>query len=137
MKKLISALLCISLLSGCSAFAPRKQDFTVMTNLDDSKIYANGALVGTGTAKMKVKRNEELLIVVTREGYRMQDEKIDTTLSAVGVVDLAGAVAILLPVLGFLFPGAHKLQKSNIFIELEKAAPETEQNDSTPAQTQI
>jgi len=122
MKKILAIILSVSYLSACSFLAGGKQNVTVMTNVPTAEIYANGEVVGHGTsAKFRTKRNENLEIMAKADGYRPAYKSIDTKLSAVGILDLAGFFVFLLPIFGLLAPGSKTLTDTNISVELVPA----------------
>ena len=63
MTKLISVLLSIILLSGCSLFSGSKQNLTVMSNVEDAEIFINGQRAGVGTVNTRVKKNKNVQVM--------------------------------------------------------------------------
>jgi len=132
MKKILAIILSVSYLSACSFLAGSRQKVTVMTNVPTAEIYANGEKVGNGTSvKFKTKRNENLEIMAKADGYRPAYKSVDTKLSAVGLLDLAGFFVLIIPIFGLLAPGSKTLTDTNISVELvpanaPQAAAETE-----------
>ena len=120
MKKLIAIIVSISYLAGCSCFAGSRQKVSVMTNVENAKIYANGELVGKGNATFKAKRNRDLQLVAKADGYDTAHRNIDTELSATGILDIIGIFLFLLPGIGLFFPGSKTLEQQNVYLELKE-----------------
>ncbi len=118
MTKLMSVLLSIILLSGCSLFSSSKQDLTVMSNVPDAEIFINGQRVGVGNIETRVKKNKNVQVMARREGYYPAYYNVDTRWSTTGTLDLIGGFLLIVPFLGLLSPASHKLDSSNVAVEL-------------------
>jgi hypothetical protein len=101
-------------------FAGHRQSFSVMASEPDAKIYINGEYVGDGNVQTLVPRDKNVSVMVKKEGYRTATRSVAITLSGTGIADLIGGWCLLIPFIGFLFPGAHKLQQDNIPVALDK-----------------
>ncbi len=120
MKKIIAVFVCVELLSGCSAFMPSTERFTVTTDQPDAEIFVNSQPIEAGAGSIKVKRNKDIVIMVSKEGYERGFHKVDTHLSVTGVID-----AVLCPFtlgtacLGLIFPGSRSLDETSVVIPLK------------------
>lgn len=92
------------------------------TNESDAEIYINGNLAGNGTAQMPVKRNQNVQIMVKKEGYLPAYRNIGKSLNTTGILDIIGGVIILIPLFGLLAPGAYSLDETNISVPLVKSS---------------
>ncbi len=103
---------------SCSFVVPGSQQITITTSEDDAIIYANGVLVGRGTAMTSVPRNKTLAVVVRKDGFFPAMRTVSTSLSSTGVLDLIGGVILLVPFIGLMAPGAYELDQDNIALVL-------------------
>lgn len=106
---------------GCSAFTGSRQHFSVTTPERDAQIYVNGEFAGTGTAKVTVPRNQNVSVLVKKDGCYPATREVGTKMSSTGIADIIGGCIILIPFIGLLFPGSHQLDQDNVAIVLEKA----------------
>ena len=123
MKKAVSwvmSLIFVVSISGCSFFADSTQSFTVTTSEKDAEIFFNGKPVGTGQVTKDVKRNENIAVLVKKDGYQTASRNVSKKLSSIGIIDVVGAVIWLVPIAGLFAPGAWELDKSVLSINLEK-----------------
>lgn len=105
--------------TGCSAFRSGHQTLTVTVSEPGAEILVNGRSVGTGgTAVEEVPCDQNVSILVRKEGFRPTTRSIGTAVSRVGMLDLIGGWLILLPFIGLAFPGAWQLQEANVSIVL-------------------
>lgn len=122
MKKTMIYLLVISqLVSGCSLFAPGRQQVTVTASEKDAEIFINGNLMGTGAATATVKRNQDVAIMAKKDGFYPATRTIEPTLSSTGILDIIGGSIWIIPFFGLLAAGAHKLDENNITIVMSPA----------------
>lgn len=123
-KMFVSIMLVISiaaLQSGCSMVVPGKQRFTVTASEPDAKIYVNGEYVGQGNIQTRVKRNNDVAVLVKKEGYIPATRNIGTDFSITGILDIVFGYVLLVPLIGLFFPGCRQLEQTNIAVTLEKA----------------
>jgi hypothetical protein len=117
MKQLNCFVLCIFLIQACSAFNSSTQIISVKCNQQDTKLTLNGERLDC-PAKIYVRRDKKLLVEAYKEGYAPYAQTVDYHLNKWGEYDIAGAVFILVPVFGLLFPGAWDLDQTEIEIQL-------------------
>ncbi len=118
-KKILSLILCASLVFptyACSAFRSSTQLLTVTVDQRDAEIYINGVLAGKGTANLAVKRDQNVSLLVKKEGYIPVQRTIGKSLNTTGVLDIIGGALILLPLFGLLAAGAYSLDEANVTI---------------------
>jgi hypothetical protein len=106
--------------SGCSMVVPGKQRFSVTASETDAKIYVNGEYVGQGNIQTRVRRNNDVSVLVKKEGYIPVSKSIGNDFSITGILDIVGGFIILIPWIGLFFPGARQLEQSNVAVVLEK-----------------
>jgi hypothetical protein len=123
LKRFVVALLIGSIgitQSGCSMVVPGKQRFSVTASETDAKIYVNGEYIGQGNVQTRVRRNNDVSILVKKEGYIPVSRSIGTDFSITGILDIIGGFIILVPWVGLFFPGARQLEQTNVAVVLEK-----------------
>lgn len=120
-----STIVTLALLAGgCSFVLPHTQQLTARCSETDAILYIEkDQFVGQGTAT--VSRNKHVNIMCTKAGFKPVTVESTTTLSGAGMADAIGGVAILLPGIGLLSPGAwrHQMDTVNVPMEREPAAP--------------
>ncbi len=119
----ISLLLVVSLVltqNGCSLVVPGKQRFTVTASEPDAKIYVNGEYLGAGNVQTRVRRNDDVSVLVKKEGFIPVSRSIGNDFSMTGILDIVGGCIFIFPWLGLFFPGARQLEQSNIAVVMEK-----------------
>lgn len=105
--------------SGCSMVVPGKQRFTVTASEPDAKVYINGEYVGKGNVQTRVRRNQDVSVLVKKEGFEPVTRSVGTDFSMAGILDIVGGFIILVPWLGLLFPGARALEQTNLAVVME------------------
>jgi len=123
MEKILALILAASVTTGCSCFVGSREQITVMTNIQNSAIYANGEKVGTGTANFYAKRNKNVQIMAKANGYETAYRNIDYHLSTTGVLDIVGIFFFIIPAIGLFTPGAQKLDENNVALNLDPLQP--------------
>lgn len=119
MIKMISLILSVCIITGCSCFATTKERVTVMTNVPEAEIFANGQRIsGHGQVNFTTKRDENVQIMAKADGYYPAYYSVGTKLSTTGLLDALGIFVFILPFIGLLTPGAHSLDENNIALEL-------------------
>jgi hypothetical protein len=106
--------------SGCSMVVPGKQRFSVTASEPDAKIYVNGEYIGQGNVQTRVRRNNDVSVLVKKEGFIPASRSIGTDFSITGILDIIGGCIILIPWLGLFFPGCRQLEQTNVAVVLEK-----------------
>jgi hypothetical protein len=120
MKFLSIAVAAALLLNGCSMFVNPNQQISVMSNVPTAQIYVNGELVGQGSGvTASVRRNKNVQIMATADGYYSNTKGIDTHLSTTGILDIIGIFLYIVPVIGLFFPGSRTLDEHNVTIMLQ------------------
>lgn len=122
-KTLVSIMLVISiavLQSGCSMVVPGKQRFSVTVSEPDAKIYVNGDYMGQGNIQTRVKRNNDVAVLVKKEGYIPIARNIGTDFSITGILDIVFGYVLLVPLIGLFFPGCRQLDQADVVVTLEK-----------------
>ena len=117
--KAIALILSLSVTAGCSCFVGTRERVTVMTNIPDAAIYANGSKVVNGTANFYARKNKNVQIMAKADGYETAYHSIDYHLSTAGVLDIIGIFFFLLPAIGLFTPGAQTLDENNVALDLD------------------
>lgn len=110
-KTLTAALLAFSI-SGCSLFMPWNQTISINGNPPDANVVVNGNTINApGT--VRVRRDKNVSIVVTKNGYQPFFMTSGYSLSACGILDIIGGFFWIVPLFGLLAPGAYRLDSDN------------------------
>lgn len=120
LKQLSMLVLVCFLTANCSAFRSSTEIVSVTTDHPDSMIYVNGGMVGQGSTSASVKRNQNVQIMVKKDGYVTQQRTIGKSLNVTGILDIIGGVLVLLPIFGLLAPGAYSLDENNVTVLMVK-----------------
>ena len=121
MKKLLSVIISTFFLVGCSCFAPSKQKISIMTNVNEAEIFADGEFIGVGMASFNAQRNKNHEIMVKADGYYPVYKSIGNQLSTTAILDIIGIFIWIIPFIGLFTPGAKTLDTDNVSIRLVPA----------------
>jgi hypothetical protein len=121
--KVLRFLPALLLLTGCSVFNHRTQTFTVTTRAPEADVYINGELAGKSPVSRELKRNENIKLLVKKEGYLPEEKLILHHFSTSGRVDIISSCWLLFPALGLLSPGAWTLNETNVNVRLFQPHP--------------
>lgn len=111
-----SAILCF-VLSGCSLFMPWKQTISIKGNPPGATVVLNGNTV-SAPGEFRVRRDKNVTIVVTKDGYHPHLAAAGYSLSTCGILDVIGGVIFLIPLFGLLAPGAYSLDNDTFYYVL-------------------
>ena len=117
LKNSVALVLLCSILftvSGCSFFAPYKQNIYIDGTPADATVVVNGVVTKT-PATIEVPRNKKLTIVAHKNGFKPWKTTTDRSLNTIGTVDAIGCYLLLLPGLGMLSPGAWELDQDHFY----------------------
>ena len=109
-------------LPGCSLFVPPKQSVTLQSNDPRATLYADGKMVGTGSATLKLRRNDSHIFRAETPDGRTATARVSRTISDTGVLDVVGGVIFLVPFLGVLAPGFWNLSQDFLYLDVPPAA---------------
>ena len=118
MKKSMLLLLSISL-CGCSILGGFRTPMNVVSSERDAQIFVNGIYQGNGVVQTSVARDENVSILVKKEGFYPAQREITTKLSTLGILDALGGCAFIFPWIGLAFPGAWSPDQTNVSILLD------------------
>ena len=104
--RLISLTVLSCYLAGCSFFAPKMETIGVNSDPPGAQVTVRGKPVGMTPVRFEAPRGEYLLVEVKKPGYQTQYRSGFRTLSTVGMIDVIGGAAFLLPILGLFSSGA-------------------------------
>ena len=121
-KSVCVLLVCImvSVVTGCSFFAPYKQNIYINGTPADATVVVNGNVVKI-PATIEVARNKNLTIIAHKEGFKPYKVTTGYSLNTIGTLDAIGCYLLLLPGLGLLSPGAWELSNNNFYYVLTPA----------------
>jgi hypothetical protein len=118
MKLLLAVVLVMH--TACSAFGPRKQTLHIDSSPHGASVSINAAEMGRTPVSIEVRRNQDLLIEVSKLGYESEFLKPRPRMpSTLGILDMIGGVAFLFPFLGLLSDAAWQYDPAVLGVELE------------------
>lgn len=125
--KVVSLVVAVCYLTGCSLFGPRYETIGVSSDPPAAKISVSGKPIGTTPIHFEVHRGENLLLEIQKSGYQTQYRSASRRLSTLGILDVIGGALILLPLFGLLSSAAweHDPSEFGITLEPEKSASVT------------
>jgi hypothetical protein len=122
MKLLLAVVLVMH--TACSAFGPRKQTLHIDSSPHGASVSINAAEMGRTPVSIEVRRNQDLLIEVSKLGYESEFLKPRPRMpSTLGILDMIGGVAFLFPFLGLLSDAANVNAGSNLKTARSLAQP--------------
>ena len=121
-QNLANVLVCLFCICGCSLFAPHDEFLTVVTEPPGARVDIEG-VYHTSPARTKVRRDRTFHIYVDKPGYTPQKAWCGRTISATGVLDLAGTLLFYLPAVGFFSPGVWKHDQTYFKFYLKPIEP--------------
>jgi hypothetical protein len=121
------ALLGCTVLVGCSLFGPRMQTITVSSEPSAAIVIVNGNRVGKTPLRHQVRRGEDLLLEVRKEGYEVYYRSSHRTLSTLGILDVIGGSIILAPFFGLFSAAAWEHEPSTFGLILTPAGTDTDE----------
>jgi len=107
-------------MSACSFVGPWNQSVTVLSEPDKARVEINGIFVGVTPLDYSLRRNQDLIITLSKEGYHPVFLEAYTRPSAFGMADIAGGFLIGFPFLGLLSPAAWMYDPSTFSAYLSK-----------------
>ena len=114
------ATLMLIVTNGCSFFAPKTQSISINSEPEAAEVVIDNTEHFTTPCDVTVSRNDNVSIIVRKDGYRTKTVKLNRTLSTTGVLDVVGACIFLVPALGLLSPGAYKMDQNSVYVPLVK-----------------
>ena len=119
--KMVSLVVAVCYLLGCSLFGPRQETIMVSTDPPGAQVTASGRSVGTTPLQFEFQRGENLLVEVRKEGYETQYRHSSKKLSSLGILDVVGGAFFLLPLIGLISSAAWEHDPAHFGIMLEPA----------------
>ena len=130
MNKLLSIFLTCAMIiycCGCSIFVESTQEIFIDGEPSGAKAIVDGTAYIT-PCKATIKRNNNISILISKDGYIPQTMTSNWDFSTTGLLDLAGAYFLILPGIGLFFPGAYIHKKNNHYYVLAKENSAIEKN---------
>ncbi len=106
--------------TACSLFAGSRQNISVNSDPAGAKVVIAGMPVGNTPLQYQIRKNEEAMITVSKEGYDSATGVTSTSLSTLGILDIIGGCIFLLPFFGLLAPGAYEQEPNNFYFSLNQ-----------------
>ena len=120
MVKVISCVMIalVPFLPGCSLFGSSMQTIRIDSYPREAEVYVNDEHAGQTPLALQVHRGEEVLIKVMKDGYDMRFITTSRSLSTLGMLDVVGGAAIIIPLIGLLSPAAWRHQPPTCMFKL-------------------
>ncbi len=127
----LAVILLVAVQPSCSLFASSTQAVTITPSDAAADVYIDGQHVGVGVVQANLKRNDSHAIMA-RIGDRVATASISTKISTTGVLDIAGGILFLVPLIGIAGPGFWSLDQTNVVLAIppEPRGPEPEKPES-------
>ena len=113
---------CTRLAVGCATIIHgSSQDINISSSPDEAEVWIDGARMGTTPTKVTLKRKNDYLVTVKKEGYKEATMKIEGETSAwvIGNVIFGGIIGCGID---FITGGAYDLKPERVDINLTKLA---------------
>ena len=119
MNKIFAFFVAVSLraLQGCSVFRDTTQTVNIQCIEPNTIIMIDGQYK-TCPTQLDEKRNRPLYIQAHKPGYVPYGRSIGYHLNATGTLDFVGTILFIVPIVGYLSPGAWDLDETNVIVQL-------------------
>lgn len=117
-----TTLLAALLLSGCCAMIPDTQLVTVTCGDSEAELFADGMMIGKGSSSFAAARNRDHVFMAKSEDGAIGYVQVSTIGNPLVLLDIAGAILWIVPVVGLLTPGAWMLDSTAVIIPLDGSA---------------
>ena len=122
-RQIVAALLISSWTSGCAFLNGAYDTVRVYTNVP-AKIYSGDRLVGSTNGGehvvIRLRRGHEHRLEARAPGYEPASVRLDREFSALGALDLIGAILIAVPVVTFATGHAYAVSPDVVHLELSR-----------------
>ncbi len=122
-RRIVAALLIVSWTSGCAFLNGAYDTVRVHTNVP-AKIYSGDRLVGSTTrgepVAIRLRRGHEYRLEARAPGYQPTSVKLNREFSALGALDLIGAILIAVPVVTIATGHAYAVAPDVVHFELSR-----------------
>jgi len=115
-------VICIRLAVGCATIIHgSSQDINISSSPDEAEVWIDGARMGTTPTKVTLKRKNDYLVTVKKEGYKEATVKIEGSTSAwiIGNIVFGGIIGCTIDL---ITGGAYDLSPERVDISLTKLA---------------
>jgi hypothetical protein len=122
LSKILVVFICARLAIGCASIIHgTTQDINISSAPDQAEIWIDGAKMGSTPTKITLKRKDNYLVTIKKEGYKEATMKIEGTASAwiIGNIIFGGIPGC---VIDLLTGGAYDLKPEYVDINLTKVA---------------
>lgn len=104
--RILSLVVILCYMAGCSLFGPTKQSIGVRTNPPEAQVLVNGKPMGITPLLFDVDRKDDILLEVQKPGYYPESRKSSSNLSGLGLLDVVSGFFWLVPFVGLTSSGA-------------------------------
>ncbi len=118
----VMIVICIRLAVGCASIIHgSSQDINISSSPDEAEVWIDGARMGMTPTKVNLKRKNDYLVTVKKEGYKEATVKIEGSTSAwiIGNVIFGGIIGCGID---FITGGAYDLKPERVDINMTKLA---------------
>lgn len=118
----IVLFICVRLAIGCATIIHgSSQDISISSAPDEAEVWIDGARMGTTPTKVTLKRKNDYLVTVKKEGYKEATVKIEGATSAwiIGNIIFGGIIGCGID---FITGGAYDLKPERLDINMTKLA---------------
>lgn len=123
----LSIILLLSV-SGCGTlFSGTSELVTISSDPEKAKVYVNGAYIGLSPASASLKRDQDHVIVVKKEGYEDASATLTRKFNAVAILNTIG---ILCWIVDAVTGGMWKFDRNIISVQME-ALPNSSKTNQT------
>jgi hypothetical protein len=122
LSKILLLLLCARLSIGCASIIHGStQDVNISSAPDEAEVWIDGARMGTTPTKVTLKRKDNYLVTIKKEGYKEATVKIEGATSAwiIGNIIFGGIIGCGIDL---LTGGAYDLKPERVDINITKLA---------------
>lgn len=115
------ALIMMLTFSGCGTlFTGTSELVTISSEPEKGKVYVNGTYIGLAPASASLKRDQDHVIVVKKEGYEDASATLTRKFNAVAILNTVG---LLCWIVDAVTGGMWKFDRNMISVQLEELKP--------------
>ena len=116
--RILSLVVIVCYMAGCSLFGPTKQSIGVRSNPPEAQVLVNGKPMGITPLRFDVDRGDNILLEIQKSGYHMEYRKSSSNLSGLGLLDVVSGFFWLIPFVGLTSSAAWQHDPADFEITL-------------------
>lgn len=116
--RILSLVVLLCHIAGCSLFGPTKQSIGVRSNPPEAQVLVNGKPMGITPLRFDVDRGDNMLLEIQKSGYHMEYRKSSSNLSGLGLLDVVSGFFWLIPFVGLTSSAAWQHDPADFEITL-------------------